>query len=156
MSKSLHQLTTNVKLLQKVALVHEGKVLLLKRGDDAPSRPSCWDLPGGNSEWPKAHQVGLGQLRKDAIREVKEETTLQLSEVDFTVDRVVFLDTFFDGKTYAMMVGWSIRLASAQKIELSQEHTDFFWAAKEDVSSYDFGLNKGEWVRDIATKALNF
>ncbi len=70
-----HQLTTNVKFLHKVAIIREldgeKQVLILQRDSNSFSRPDCWDLPGGNAEWPIEGQVSTADLHQaDTAREV--------------------------------------------------------------------------------------
>lgn len=155
MNNTPHQLTDNVKLLQKVAIVHDGKVLIVKRHPDSLSRPNCWDLPGGNSEWPSEDETGHGQLRKDAIREVMEETALQLSEVDFPSTNIVFADTFFNGSVFTMILGWKVNAEKIeQEVTLSHEHTEFAWIGKENLEKYDFGGERGLFVREIIESSL--
>lgn len=150
-----HMLTQRVKLLQKVALWHEGKVLLIKRADSAYSRPGAWDLPGGNSEWPSSDtqsQFGLHIL--DAVREVREETGLEIDPGLFNTAALTYTNTFFDApkQIYSVILGWRIELPAnidPRSVKLSQEHSQFAWATANEVATYDFGGEKGEFVREI-------
>jgi len=167
-----HQLTQNVKLLQKAALWHNGKVLILKRSSDSSSRPDQWDLPGGNSEWPvDAHgqrvMPGLisgekeGLLRDmhkdDVVREVFEETGIELQRED--VKKCVHIGTFFDGQkqVFSIILGWEIKLGgefTEDSVLLSDEHSDFKWIKKDELGKYDFGFAGEEngFIRNIIVK----
>lgn len=160
-SSTGHQLTEHVKLLQKVALLHDGRVLLLKRAEDAKSRPSAWDLPGGNSEWPAAGtESQFGLHVQDSVREVREETGIELEPTVFTQGALTYCNTFFDaaGQVYSLILGWHVVLpagADPQAVELSSEHTEFAWVPLAQLADYDFGGAKGEFVREIAGRALD-
>jgi len=92
-------LTKNVKLLQKAVLIHNSKILILQRDLKSDSRPSCWDLPGGNSEWPENSEIDLENMhQKDIAREIKEETQLTVFDQHFTHNNMVFFRTFYEAK----------------------------------------------------------
>lgn len=87
-----HQLTENVKLLQKAVIIRQSgsaiEALLLQRSETAASRPNCWDLPGGNSEWPVLGQSSIANLHLgDIKREILEETSLQVDEQNFDLKK---------------------------------------------------------------------
>lgn len=180
-----HQLTSQVKLLHKVALVIDScesrtakssldqtsfpKLLILKRGPNSYSRPKQWDLPGGNAEWPfidkdTSNSDLLAKLhRRDIEREVLEETGIDLSQTQnytsLEFDRPILCQTYFDKKTevYSIILGWLIRLFDLPKIILSDEHTDFAWIEMSQFREYDFGF-AGEpdgFIRIIIERALN-
>lgn len=139
-----HQLTTNVKLLQKMVLISQDEVLLLLREPQAKSRPNCWDLPGGNSEWPgsiTAFTRGLHQ--HDICREVQEETGIELAPAMITQPDLIFFDTTFEPQKsiYTILTGWRHRLVERPAtIQLSPEHTQAEWVSLEKLSHYDFGF----------------
>ncbi len=169
-----HQLTKNVKLLQKAALWHNDKFLILKRSSDSTSRPDQWDLPGGNSEWPvgadgkSALPGSLGTAeaglvrdlhKDDVVREVFEETGIELQRSD--VQKCVHIGTFFEGtkQVFSIILGWEIKLPENFKedsVLLSEEHSDFAWIKKEEFENYDFGFAGEEngFIRKIIVKQL--
>ncbi len=154
-----HQLTANVKLLQKIALIWQGQVLLLQRSGDSVSRPHCWDLAGGNSEWPTApDQAGFGQLRHDAVQEVEEETGIHLAIADFAINEVVFLDTFYDQaqQLFSILIGWRVPLTTPSKpaVQISREHTRHAWMTLAQTNTLDFGGQKGLFILQIVTAAF--
>lgn len=159
-----HQLTTQVKLLQKAAIIRtqegEVQVLLLKRSPDALSRPNCWDLPGGNSEWPATDQLSAADLHlADLAREVEEETALQVVPSAFQLDQLTHFSTFFDAdkQIFTIIAGWAIDFAKTDQneIQISSEHQDFAWVRASEFEQYDFGGDKGFFVVDIVKNAFS-
>lgn len=154
-----HQLTKNVKLLQKVGLNYRGKILILRRSKDAKSRSDKWDLPGGNSEWPVGNASGFGHFAQDAVREITEETGLIISPSKFTPNRIVYFDTFYHAQSdvFSILVGWAVSLPEdpvPPQIEVSAEHGEFHWITKNEIAEYDFGGQKGAFVQKIIENAF--
>ncbi|MBP7768552.1 NUDIX domain-containing protein [Candidatus Woesebacteria bacterium] len=152
---TLHQLTKNVKLLQKAVLWHGDTFLILKRSAESKTRPDQWDLPGGNSEWPAVELENQRDLHKDdVVREIFEETGIELSRTD--IKKCSHISTFFEAKTqiFAIIVGWEVKLPATFKpdsILLSAEHSDFAWITTAQFDSYDFGFagEKDGFIREI-------
>jgi 8-oxo-dGTP pyrophosphatase MutT (NUDIX family) len=95
------QLTDQVKFLHKVAIVQtqqeQKRVLILKRVNDASSRPNAWDLPGGNAEWPEAQQISAADLHQyDVAREVKEESNLLINPKIFDLAHLLYFTSYFE------------------------------------------------------------
>jgi len=158
-----HQLTDNVKLLQKAAIIRQQdshlEVLLLKRSLDAKSRPGCWDLPGGNSEWPAAEQLSVANLHLDDLkREVFEETGLKVNEENLTLGNLTHFSTYFDNdrQIFSIICGWVIDYLSTSQneIKISDEHQEYAWVKENDLASYDFGGVKGIFILDIIRQAF--
>ncbi len=157
MSQIAHKLTENVKLLQKVAVVApDGKVLLLQRSAGEFSRPGCWDLPGGNSEWPTDGRAGFGLHQGDIARELEEETGIVCAPAAFTHEALTYFQTFFDAEkqVYSIICGWRTLLlaGTTTDITLSHEHSAFAWVQISQLDEYDFGGEKGAFVKEIARK----
>ena len=152
---SPHQLTDNVKLLHKIAIFNQDKVLILKRSDDAFSRPGKWDLPGGNSEWPAiTSQQKINLHQQDIVREIKEEINLQLDFQHFTEKNLVYFATYFepDRQVYSVNCGWKAEIGdnAISTVRLSDEHTDLAWIKLAQLDQYDFGGKE----RDFETKII--
>lgn len=155
-----HQLSKNIKLLHKVAIIDANKqVLLLKRSSQAKSRPSCWDLPGGNSEWP----VNIGHPSRDLhkldiAREVWEEIGLRVSPEDFSLDKLVYFSTYFDPKKqiYTVICGWALTsfIDSLQHVSISDEHSAYQWIKQKQLQDFDFGAEKGQFIKDMINNAF--
>lgn len=157
-----HQLTDNVKLLQKAAIIRQQdslEVLLLKRSADAKSRPNCWDLPGGNSEWPEMNQFSVANLHlNDLKREISEETSLNVNEKILILDNLAHFSTYFDSdkQVFTIICGWLIKHSSTDQnmVEISDEHQEYAWVKEVDLPSYDFGGVKGTFILDIIKRAF--
>jgi len=160
MGKPQHQLTENTKLLQKVVLIHNNNILILQRAENALSRPLCWDLPGGNSEWPETLENVGGLHKKDASREVFEETGIEILPSKFATENLVSFRTFFEVKkqVFSIIVGWKINLDSdfdKSSVKISHEHIGYKWIKVSELGSYDFGGVKGEFIVEIIKGAMN-
>jgi 8-oxo-dGTP pyrophosphatase MutT (NUDIX family) len=95
----------------------EGRVLILKRTEEMEWMPLKWGLPGG----------GIDEGEKPieaAIREVKEETTLDIGNpIEFHISDmnvVYFTTTKYSGE-----------------VEIDFEHLDFAWVYPEELTNYD-------------------
>lgn len=162
MKKIPHQLTENVKLLHKVVLVHQEKFLILKRAADSKSRPNNWDLAGGNSEWPEVSRHGHGVHQSDVAREVMEETGIKVPKESFDLSRMTLFDTFFDAdkQIFTVICGWKYELPEEfdeNSVQISDEHSDYKWIVIDKLDNYDFGGEKGEFVKRIikGSKKIN-
>ena len=109
----------DTKNISKVVILNEtGQVLLLLRKKNQPF-PNKWDLPGG-------HLVVGETWEEGAIREVKEETNLDLTDLEMIWDKgknKYFKTSSFSGKLF-------------NKKELP-EHDDFMWARPDQLEGLD-------------------
>lgn len=103
-----------------VAVIHDNRVLLLKRGDTAPWMPNKYCLPGGGVEPDES-------LVHAASRELYEETRIvvmpkhmQSITVNYrNSSKIVFVTT-----------------VTSPKVVLNFEHSDYVWATIRDIVSY--------------------
>ena len=109
----------DTKNISKVVILNEtGQVLLLLRKKNQPF-PNKWDLPGG-------HLVVGETWEEGAIREVKEETNLDLTDLEMIWDKgknKYFKTSSFSGKLF-------------NKEELP-EHDDLMWARPDQLEGLD-------------------
>jgi len=119
----------NNKKLHIVAITavikHNGKCLIIKRGDHEIAFPGKWTLPGGKVENASG---AIETLR----REVAEEVGLQ-------VDKISFLSDFeFTRPDELHVVGLSF-LCSVQDINITLETglSDYAWIDATDLDKYD-------------------
>jgi 8-oxo-dGTP pyrophosphatase MutT (NUDIX family) len=150
-----HRLTDQVKLLQKAVITSDGAVLLLKRASNSVSRPNCWDLPGGNSEWPVAQDFTRGLHLQDLVREIQEETGLVVSPDNVFQRDLIFFDTTFEPQKqmFTILVGWKHSLnGDTPPVRVSEEHTEFAWVNPDNLNTYDFGF--AEFIPKMIRRAL--
>lgn len=106
--------------VSKVMIIKENEVLLLMREKNSHWLPLHWDFPGGHLKDDETWEEG-------AIREVKEETDLDVSDlqeigVENQKKRIKFFKTTkFSGE---------ITLDTA-------ENEEYIWLKVEDLSNYD-------------------
>ncbi|MBU0974400.1 NUDIX domain-containing protein [Patescibacteria group bacterium] len=160
MKKNAHQLTDDVKLLQKVVLIHGDKLLILQREENSPSRPLAWDLPGGNAQYPETLEDKENTHQKDAVREVFEETGIELLEDQFLTENLADFRTYFEAQkqVFSVIVGWKINLEDdfdEKSILISREHINYRWISFEEINNYNFGDFKGEFIKTIIKKSLS-
>ena len=118
----VHKKLPDTKKISKVVIFNEGgEILLLLRKKDQPF-PMKWDLPGG-------HLVVGETWEEGATREVKEETNLDLSDLEMILDKgknKYFKTSSFTGEIF-------------KKGDLP-EHDDLIWASPERID--DLNITK--------------
>ena len=105
----------DTKQVAKVVLLdQENRALFLKRSDYVTKYSGDWDLPGGHLKEDENIISGL-------LREVKEETSLEIREPSFLlkIDNLYFFYAKYD----------------SQEIKLSHEHTDYRFFDKDELDS---------------------
>ncbi len=113
-----------------VILDNANKILLLKRPENVKWSPLKWALPGGKLE---SGETPLAA----AIRETKEETTLEVTDlikVSEVLDKCV---AAYYTRNYT------------GKVQLDFEHTDWAWVTRDDIENYDLApgvLKLYDWV----------
>ena len=114
----------------------EGRVLFLLRPDFVSWMPGKWALPGGHIE--------EGETPIDAaVREVKEETALDISEpVEFHMSA--------NGE-----VAYFTTRGYTGEVVIDFEHDDFAWVYPEDLTNYD-RVPKLDDVVERAKQALSY
>jgi 8-oxo-dGTP diphosphatase len=115
-----------------------GEILIVKRHPKSRTDPEMWELPGG--------KVEKGEHFADAlIREIKEETDLDVSVGDFA--EAVQNDYSHKRTVQLMMYLTDIE----GDVKISEEHTEFMWASIEKIKSLELStsfrkvLEKKEW-----------
>src|SRR3989338_3228687 len=107
------------KIPQKAIIRDNSKYLIIKRAPDSSTYPNCWDFPGGKLE--------QGENPYEALkREVREETGL---DVEVGKPEFVFSE---NPKNWVCFICYNCK-ARAGKIKLSNEHTEYRWAGREEI-----------------------
>lgn len=114
-------------IVHTLILNEENKVLIIKRASQRKVFPSNWDIPGGTLEPGEDPAEG-------ALREIKEETSLELDEIslyDYThnIDteknkqfiRLIFIGTYEGGEVQVN----------------PEEHEEYAWVDIDNMKEYD-------------------
>lgn len=100
---------------------NNGEVLLLKRSENDEWMPGKWSLPGGGKKEEE-------NLLQGAIREVKEETNLDISPEDLT-----FLEGISEKQNHAFFLAKK----AIGTVRLDSENTEFIWTNIHNLSPKD-------------------
>lgn len=104
-------------------LLHDGKVLILKRGPTAPTFPNTWDSIGG--------LVSENESVEDCmLREAKEEigSSVRIRESGKVLD---YMDKYGRVIAIPFLLG-----SDSNKIRLSFEHTEYKWVKPKELKNY--------------------
>jgi mutator protein MutT len=114
------------KAAMAVVINESEEALLLKRFGDSNWMPYKWGIPGGHIE--------KGETPKEAaIRETREETSLQLGDVSVLKEKndvMIYYSNSFTGE-----------------VKLDREHTDWAWVPYNEIGSYDTTPNLNEIIK---------
>ncbi|MEZ6255267.1 MAG: NUDIX hydrolase [Patescibacteria group bacterium] len=106
----------------KVAVIHKNKLLLLKRSEKNETNVNEWELPGGKVDSGESLNQGL-------IRELKEETNIDISEhrlkAKLVAENLSNLEKY-EGALF-LAFGYKINLEHLPTITLSHEHEQYAW-----------------------------
>ena len=100
-------------------IIYNRKLLLLKR---SKSDKEYWEFPGGHLDFGE-------DLHTVLRREIKEETGLD----DIRIEKLLYAITFVGSETQHFGLMY-LSYANSDKVILSDEHTDFIWATKEEIN----------------------
>lgn len=110
--KRLHQLGELIVACETY-IIHNGKVLMHKRADNKEKFPGFWIGPGGH--------VDEGEdVLSTAIREVKEETGVDVSEKDIKLKVLAFHQHIDRGEVWMEYLFRAV-IPKSQKIKSSKE-----------------------------------
>lgn len=132
----------------------EGKILLIKRKDAAAACPGMWAIPGGfidtEAKKDESWKEGLETPEQAAVREVKEETNL-----DLVSPKLEFIGAFEGSgrdprdnsqswsKSYAFIhvIPNDIYEAQKDKIKGLDDAEDADWKSLEEISNLDIAFD---------------
>lgn len=130
------------RVAASAAILQDGKILLVKRVDDASTCPGMWTFPAGGVD------ATDQSVQEAVVREVKEETNL-----DFTPTRKWnFYESVADGKRAVSLVflgDWTGTI-KLQKEELS----DWRFFTYEETREFELAFAYREVVDDLHDAGL--
>ena len=113
------------KIAQKVIIVKDGKVLLLR---DARMQEVIWELPGGRLNIDEEPRAGVA-------REIMEELRATIA-----VGEVVYMGQFLQGseRNRAFIIVYKATLIdeTADFVLLTNEVSEIAWVTKDDLKKY--------------------
>ena len=130
-------------VVAKAAVVHNGKILLIKRSETDERRPLEWDIPGG---W-----VDEGEdVATAVVREIAEETGLVLPQS--TTSLVYTHSAIVKDKN----VNWIFFVvkSESESVVLSDEHVEFGWfTVQEALQAIDYDV-QNNFIAHLAEAEL--
>ena len=94
--------------------------MAIRRTETAPTRPLCWDLPGGDLEFGEDPMQGI-------IRETKEEVGLNFEYLElWDIAAIVVPEGDF-----WVTIAYKAKYDSGE-VKLSYEHDEFKWVTPEE------------------------
>lgn len=122
----------NYRVSVEIILIHEERILLTKRSTEAAVAPGVWNVPAG--------KVKFNEIPAEAaIREMKEETNIEVEEVEEIQVRT------FEGQTvlepiYRLIYTYVVKVTEQQlkHFQLNDEHSESRWITREELHSSDF------------------
>lgn len=137
-------MVTNVKIIQKLAVVFGGKVLVLKRSANDPSRPNTWDFAGGNVDDSDVQNFSDEILLNSLAREISEEAGVN---IDVNKIETIFLKSKrSDDGRLVIWIGYQYKFDSEPAITLSSEHSEYKWVTRSEYENLDFGFAKDDFI----------
>ena len=113
-------------------VTHQGKVLIIKRGETAPWMPGKWNLPGGTTDSGEHHSV-------TAEREMREEAGIDAKVVHHTSVEHPDYNVHF----------YTTEVASPEVKLDAAENTEYKWVGLHELDQYDFVPDVKEAIQSV-------
>lgn len=118
----------------------EGRLFLMK----SHKWKGRYVIPGGHIE--------LGEKTTDAlIREIKEETDLDIFDIEFICFQEFIYDETFWKKRHFIFFDFSCKTGS-DKVKLNSEAEEFAWVTLEELDKYDIELYTKKTIEEYIRK----
>jgi len=122
-----------------IAVIKEGKLLLLLRGSTAPYNPDKYGFPGGMVDENET-------MEECAVRELFEETGLKINVSDLIPMSVKYPSGY--KKKFFIYNNSNIN----QNINISWEHSKYGWFSLRDTESVELVPNLNITITELADK----
>lgn len=113
-----------IVVVVKGVILHEGRILIVKRAADDEVGRDTWETVGGKIEFGEDLETAL-------TREVEEETGLNV-----TVIKILYATAFKTDPARQVVILTYLCKSNTKEILLSAEHSDFKWATKEQLKIF--------------------
>ena len=110
--------------MRSVVKNEEGKILVLRRHPNSKTNTHKWELPGGKIE-------KGAFFDEELIREVKEETNLDVNVGDFCEA----VQDDYPHKRTVQLIMYSKDISG--EVKISDEHDDWMWADINEIKTLD-------------------
>lgn len=132
-NKKLHYISITGKIFRG-----DGRVLIVKRSETEKNYPGRWILPGGKLSaddyinlQPNSDGLWYNVIEKALKRELKEETNLDVENVEFLVDMA-----FIRGDGIPTLIIACTCDRAGDEVKLPPELTDHAWVDLEEARDY--------------------
>lgn len=123
-----------------VIVVHQGRVLLLKRSDKVMAYKGKWNCIGGFLD-------EVGPIENKVYEELREELSVLPSLIERTtyIDPIEVVDSAIN-RTWLIQPALVV-LKERPIITLDWEHTDYAWVAEDEIEKYDTVMGLDTFIR---------
>lgn len=120
-----------IKLAVCALMIHENKLLIMKRSATDDFLPGVWEFPGGS--------IDKGETAINAlVREIKEETGIDISCENIKLVGISEEITPQEIIERYVQFNYEVMLSKKVDVSISDEHSDFDWICKCDERIDDF------------------
>lgn len=134
---------SNKKVIQKVivagVIIKDNKVLIIQRNKNESIFPNMWELPSGKKDL-------LEKTEKSLLREVKEETGLDISIImpfsifDYQIEK--------ENETRdSVQINFLVK-STTNNVKLSSEHRDFKWIESREMNDFNISENTKKVLKE--------
>ncbi len=127
-------------------ILHEEKVLLVKRAPNCKVAPNVWNVPAG--------KVNMLEITREAvIRETFEETGLRVRTVQLLSESAFDIMVANEKAFRNMFTYLTVPVDSNTEVQLNEEHTEYVWVTKDELQT-DTYTSLMPRLKDILVEAL--
>lgn len=108
-------------VIVKGIVLHNRKILLIRRSLEDDIHPGVWEFPGGKMEVNESLEQALA-------RELQEEIGLEV-----TCKKLLYATTFKTDEARQVVLLTYLCHAASDRVKLSFEHTEHIWATKNEM-----------------------
>jgi 8-oxo-dGTP diphosphatase len=115
--------TQNIIVAVKGVILHQGRLLLVRRAVEDSAGAGSWECAGGKIEFGESLEAALE-------REIYEETGLAV-----TTERILYATTLLTSPARQVVLITYLCRTSQHEVQLSEEHTDYRWCTTSEMKA---------------------